>query len=173
MGNINDQQELEEVEEFDFTGYITEIDNVNILIVGDKFDYEKSYVDAVIIKVFRSQEIYSKLKVGTKVGVVYEGPMLDSYPGQGGAKIVKVFPSIVTDSKLTEDEVIEEVLKSINNIRDNEFHHSVYSIPSVNYKDAFWDITLIDALWSDADGIITYKMKVDDSTLNITEVIDE
>lgn len=63
------QGSIEQDRSFDYCGYITNIDNVDVLVVADPeyIDKEINQIPATIIKVFKSNPYYSLLQIGIKV----------------------------------------------------------------------------------------------------------
>lgn len=101
---------------------------------------EKESYGAVFFQFPKADE---KLKVGQRVIVEASGPIMESYPGQGGAKFVTVLPTYQPDNAdLTEEEVVRSA------ISQHKSKGSFAAIRRVQFEEASdqWTVTFVDSM---------------------------
>jgi hypothetical protein len=146
INQINDSEE--KVTDFvKLVGYVTKKSENEILVVSpEPEDYsanggEKVHYDAVWVS---TSNIKEEILVGQRIEVLFDGPILLSYPGQGTAKDISVESTEKPkNSKISE---VEAIQKAIKRLETDDNKNTVIIVKSVNYDEetSIWNINLND-----------------------------
>lgn len=136
-------------EPFGISGYVVKRDGDRVLVVDPVVkQYEKLFYDAVWVKTGDAS-----IKVGQKVEVYFDGPILTSYPGQGAAERIIVMPQEKpAGARLTPEEAVAAALAGAADWQ-------VPAVLEVKYAEpGSWDVTLVEALGERKDEAVTFRV---------------
>ncbi|MGX2959752.1 DUF3221 domain-containing protein [Peribacillus sp. JNUCC 23] len=100
---------------------------------------EKEYFDAISYHYPKASE---ELEVGQRVLVEADGPILESYPGQGKAKKVTILPEYKPDkADLSESQVVRKALKELESESTSNWIAAIRNITYDKEKDT-WKVDI-------------------------------
>ena len=142
------------------SGYIVSKEGGRILVVSSE---PKDFSDTGGLKEFYEavfvSNVQQEVKIGQKVSVWFDGPILESFPAQAKAKNISVFPSKKPDgADLSESEVIRMALEKLDQSKE-----IIPAIKAVSYdeKSDTWDVLIKDTMFENKE----YQVQVKDRQL--------
>lgn len=123
--------------------YVIETSKEGLLVVNAKSDNfgatggEEEFYGAIK---YTYPNASKEVKVGQRVVIESDGPIMESYPGQGAAKSIKVLPEYQPDkANLSESQVVKQVLETATSKSTR-----VPAIREINYdeKKDSWKVSV-------------------------------